>query len=810
MNPNPLANFSTRPDGCARVPKSAFEKSVCKAPAWVLALLLLFSGVSPAQSAQSIIKPGKGAGPRSGEITRVEVTITNRANLDRLVQAGYDVDAVKSDRVVLYADGDELAALRGEGWQPKVLTTAPAPLDSRSTKALGAYNDYTNMTAMLNGYAANYSSICRLLSVGKSVQGRDLWAMKITSKPDLPADKPKFKYISTMHGNEPLGTEMCLYLIDLLVNGYGTNDTRIANLVNNVEIWILPLMNPDGRQANPPQRYNANGYDLNRSFPEGSAINLGNNLYGPPMNTNGLQPEVRQVMAWTAGHHFSLSANFHTGDLVVNYPYDNDGLGSVFSPTPDEALAQAISRTYSSNNPPMWASPYFADGIVNGADWYAISGGMQDWNYRYAGCFDVTIELADYQWPYPSASEIPTYWSQNQESMLAYLEWVLQGVRGILRDAQTGQPVNGAVRVEGYPHLVFSDPGVGDYHRIVLPGTYTLWFYAPGYVPQRIPNVTVGSGAATRLDVALQPVSARFAARISFEPAGAAVPTGFLADSGAVFGTRGGGYSYGWETTLASGNVIERNAGRSQDLRYDSLCQMQAGGNHVWEIALPNGPYSVLLGAGDPSYTTGLYRVMAENVLLLDGSPSSSNRWVEALGTVLVTDGRLTLSNETGATSNRLDFVEISALEPATIEQWRAMFFGTTNNAGPAADNADPDGDGIPNLLEYALGLDPTHPDTGSQLAPVLAHTNNEDWFGCSFVRNTNATDLTFHVQTASLLTVPSWLDVAAWSNGSGWTGPGVAWETNASLNSAGVTVLDTQPVRSRTNGFMRLQVTRP
>src|SRR2546425_8800958 len=48
------------------------------------------------------------------------------------------------------------------------------------------------------------------------------------------------------------------------------------------EIWCLPLMNPDGREANPPQRYNANGYDLNRSFPEGSGTNLGNWLYGPP------------------------------------------------------------------------------------------------------------------------------------------------------------------------------------------------------------------------------------------------------------------------------------------------------------------------------------------------------------------------------------------------------------------------------------------------------------------------------------------------------------------------------------------------
>ena len=771
-----------------------------------LALLLVLPVSLAAQPSPAAQQPGKGAGPRWGPITRLEVAVTNRIGLKQLVEAGYDVGSVHGSRVVIYAYRDECASLQGAGWQFKVLEPAPSGL--AEPKALGAYNDYSNMTAMLDAYASSYPAICRKLSVGKSAQNRDLWTLKITSKPDLASDKPKFKYISTMHGDEPLGTEMCLYLIDRLLSGYATNDARSVNIVNNVEVWILPLMNPDGREASPPQRYNANGYDLNRSFPEGSGANLGNELYGPLLNTNAMQPEVGAVMAWTAGHTFSLGANFHTGALVVNYPYDNDGLGSVPSPVPDDALLQAMSLTYASNNLTMWSSPYFANGIVNGAAWYAITGGMQDWNYRYAGCFDATIELSDYQWPDPPASEIPTYWSQNQEAMLAYLEWVLRGVRGLLRDAQTGQPVHGAVRVEGYPHLVCSDPAVGDYHRLLLPGSYTLWFNAPGYVPQRIPNVLVQSGNATRLDIALQPVSPRFAAKINFRPAASAVPTGFLTDSGAAFGPRGGGYSYGWESNLASDCVVVRNAGRSQDLRYDSLCQMQAAGNHTWEIAVPSGPYTVLVAAGDPSSTNGLYRIAAEGVPLVDGSPASTNRWLEGLGTVIVTDGKLSLTSGAGAISNRLDYVEISALEPATIAQWRALFFGTTNNSGVAADTADPDGDGQPNLLEYAFGLDPTHLDSGAQLSAVVVPTNNATWFGCSFPRNTNATDLVVQVQAADSLSLPAWLSIASYSgNGSGWTGPARVWEQGCSPGRVSVSVLDTRQVPSGTNHFLRLWV---
>lgn len=772
-----------------------------------LAWLVCFYVGAQAQTNRPAGLAGKGAGPRTGPITEVAMAVTHHADLEQLVQAGYDVEGVQGKQVIIYADGDELSSLTNAGWQVNIIPSPAASSGWATMKALGTYNDYANMTAMLEFYATNCPAICRLFSLGKSVQGRDLWAIKITTNPDLAADKPKFKYISTMHANEPLGTEMCLYLVDRLTSGYTSNDARILNLVNHVEIWLLPLMNPDGREANPPQRYNANGYDLNRCFPEGSAANLGNLLYGPAVNTNGLQPEVAAVMAWTAAHHFTLGANYHTGALVVNYPYDNDNMGSVFSPTPDEALVEAMSLTYSSNNPALWNSPDFDAGIVEGAAWYAISGGMQDWNYRYAGCLDVTIELSEDFWPDPPASELPTDWSQNEESMLAYMEWVLKGVRGSISDAQTGQPVAGAVRVEGYPHEVFSDPAVGDFHRILLPGTYNLWFTAPGYMPQRISHVPVGSGNATRLDVQLQPVASQFGLKVNFQPANATVPAGYLADSGAALGNRENGYSYGWETDLAGHNLIAGNAGCSQDLRYDTLCQMQADGNHVWGVAVPNGRYSVHLAAGDPLNTSGWYAIMAEDMLLLNGPPSVSNRWVEGLGTVVVTNGLLAISNAPGSIGNRIAYIEISAAAPTTITQWRAVFFGTTNNLGIAADNADPNGDGIPNLLAYAFGLDPTTPASNQPLTPVIRSSNNATWFGCSFPRNTNATDLTFVVQAASSLSSQTWSNIAVYSAGSGWTSASRASEAYSSPGVAQVTVLDTGPLPVNASRFLRVQV---
>ena len=325
--------------------------------------------------------------------------------------------------------------------------------------------------------------------------------MCITSNPDVEEDKPEFKYISTMHGDEQVGTENCLYFIDHLLTNYGT-DARVTQLVDSTVIWILPLMNPDGRELG--TRYNAHGLDLNRSFPAYGADFTGTIYDDVTVNTSGREPEVARVMEWTAKHHFVLAANFHTGSLVVNYPYDDDGLPSgVNSPSPDDTLFKNIALRYATPNLPMYnnnTAPY-THGTVNGALWYVAVGGMQDWNYRYVGDNEMTIELSYTKTP--SESQLPTLWTNNKESMLSYLEAVHIGVRGIVTDSVTSVPLWAKVTVANNTQPVFSDPAVGDYHRMLLPGTYTLTFAAYGYKPQTIANVSVSGNTATRVDIAL-------------------------------------------------------------------------------------------------------------------------------------------------------------------------------------------------------------------------------------------------------------------------------------------------------------------
>jgi len=350
------------------------------------------------------------------------------------------------------------------------------------------WTDYDHIGPTFATYEGTYPDICKRYDLGLSVEGRSLWALRISDNVLVEEDEPEFKYISTMHGDEVVGTKMCMLLIEYLLENYGT-DPQATNIIDEIELWIVPLMNPDGYEHTPRTRYNAHGVDLNRNFPQ----------YGDPDSTEGREPETAVIMDWDAEHTFVCSANMHTGALVVNYPFDNEDTGSRY--TPDDDMFIYISEEYSRHNPPMWGSPYFYHGITNGADWYMIWGGMQDWNYLFRGCNEVTLELSDIKEPSPS--EIPQFWEDNRDSMMAYIETCLIGIRGIVTDVQTGQPLEATVVVVGRDHEIYSDPDVGDYHRMLLAGTYDLTFEVEGYDVVTIPNVVVLEGEATRLDVVL-------------------------------------------------------------------------------------------------------------------------------------------------------------------------------------------------------------------------------------------------------------------------------------------------------------------
>ncbi|MEE8411639.1 MAG: M14 family zinc carboxypeptidase [Acidobacteriota bacterium] len=474
------------------------------------------------------MSPGSNAAGKgeTGPVRATRVELADRTtDLQLFHTMDLDVDAVFEGWARLYLTEEEETKLRRMGYALSPLPpsravelSTPSQTDETTNRAIpSAYHTYDTLTSELNAIAAAHPTLTRLTSLGPTASlppdpVRELWMMKISDNPDADEDEPEVAYIAAMHGDEVVGKELCIEFIHYLLDNYGT-DSRVTNLVDNTEIWILPSMNPDGTAAS--QRYNYNGFDLNRDFPD---------WFADPVNTTaGRQPETVAVMNWVAAHSISLSANFHGGALVANYPWDSNATASsVYSPTPapDHDAFYSISRTYAQNNPPMDASSSFTDGVTNGAAWYAISGGMQDWGYAWYGKFDVTLEVSDTKWP--AAAQLPTFWSENQESMLSYLERAHEGVRGIVSDSATGVPVAAEIRVDADPFAVYTDPDLGDYHRIVMPGSYTLEISAPGYYPASLP-IVIAAGPAARYDVGLQPLPSDLqpvSTRVESEPSG--------------------------------------------------------------------------------------------------------------------------------------------------------------------------------------------------------------------------------------------------------------------------------------------------
>lgn len=247
--------------------------------------------------------------------------------------------------------------------------------------------------------------ITKLYSIGKSVKNRNLWVMKLSKNAKIDDDRPEFKYIANMHGDEIVGRELMVKFIKDCVTNYG-KDPRITNLLDKFQIHILVSMNPDG--AARATRANAEGVDLNRDFPDFSTDDNQD-------TTDNRAPETQAVMRWQAEHKFKLSANFHGGAEVVNYPWD-----TVADKFPQEEKIKALSLEYADNAPYIAASTAFKNGITNGYAWYQINGGMQDWSIFWRKDFQVTIELSNTKWP--DYSMIDYYYTQNRTALLGFIE----------------------------------------------------------------------------------------------------------------------------------------------------------------------------------------------------------------------------------------------------------------------------------------------------------------------------------------------------------------------------------------------------
>ncbi|MDD3740495.1 MAG: M14 family zinc carboxypeptidase, partial [Bacteroidales bacterium] len=356
---------------------------------------------------------------------------------------------------------------------------------------------------MMQDFVDNYPALAKLETIGTSIDGWPILCLIISDNINDDEDEPEFWWSSSMHGDETTGIILSLRYADYLLSNYGSI-SQVTNLVDNVEIYINPMSNPDGTfygsatgtSISTARRYNANGVDLNRNFPrmEGGSVNN--------------QQEIQIMMDYASAHDFVMSVNFHGGAEVANFPWDT--YESSDNTHADDTWWDYVAHIYADYVISISGGASFTDtypdGVTEGGDWYVITGSRQDYMNYFQGIREITMEVStdkDLEVAY-----LNTYWNYNRQAMLDYTEQVLYGLRGIVTDACTGTPL-ADVKVEIVGHdednsHVYTAAPVGNYHRPIYAGTYDFTFSLAGYQSQTH-TVTITNDVSTRLDIQLIP-----------------------------------------------------------------------------------------------------------------------------------------------------------------------------------------------------------------------------------------------------------------------------------------------------------------
>jgi hypothetical protein len=365
--------------------------------------------------------------------------------------------------------------------------------------------------------------------------------------------------------------------------------------------------------------------DPNRNFPDPDE--------GPHPDGNEWWLETQTMMAFAENHNFVLSANFHGGIEVVNYPWDTWERRHV-----DDAWMIHVARAYAdaaqAASPPGYMTA-LNNGITNGWDWYAVAGGRQDFMTWFHGGREMTIELSDAH--ILPASELDDHWDWNRQSLLDYLGQARYGIHGLVTDP-SGQPIAATIEIVGHDtaednSYVYTDPDVGDYHRLILGGSYTVEITALGYETAQFSGVTVPAGGAVILDAVLIPlptatVNGQITTPVTRLPIENAtvevVGTPFSATSSAdgsytIAGVYLGSHSFrvsaeDFETieversvappeTLLNFALAPLNFQFYTDLEADNGTLVGSGG---WEWGVPSGPGNPGAHSGDKVWATNL------------------------------------------------------------------------------------------------------------------------------------------------------------------------------------------------------------
>ena len=375
----------------------------------------------------------------------------------------------------------------------------------RNSRALAEkYHSYAEIIALMDSLVAAFPTICKKISFGTSVQNRQLVSLKISDNVNVEENEPEVLLDGGIHGDEIGGAENTIRFARHLCTNY-TKDVKITNLINNREIWIYPMINPDGRVN--VTRSNGNNVDLNRDWGY-----MWNGEGSSPATYS--QPETKAMRECMYTNQFVIHLNCHSGSQNVFFPWCHRSARA-----PDYSNFNTLSGLYASSStyPSLICMQSNAD--------YATTGELDDCSYGVNGTMGMVLEISTNK--QPSVTEIPKYYQYNVPAMMTLLEYAGYGIEGVITDSITGNPVAAAIYVDNF-YPVYSDPIIGDYHKFLSAGTHSIKIIANNYKTKIISNIQVFDKASTLTSLKLEPVKSHFIYKV----VSAAIPGNNPSDEG--------------------------------------------------------------------------------------------------------------------------------------------------------------------------------------------------------------------------------------------------------------------------------------
>ena len=519
------------------------------------------------------------------------------------------VDCVDGNVVTAYANNEDFAKFQKFGYEI-TLQTPPSMLveavmwdgSNRAAYDWDSYPTYSAYEEMMFDFQTNHPDKCEIITLGTLPSNRKILIAHISN--GTSEGKPKFLYSSTIHGDETTGWIMMLRLIDYILENPTLPECQ--TVLDNIDLYVAPLANPDGtyhagnNNVNGATRENANGVDMNRNYPDPHG--------GPHPDDKEYQIETKWFMQFAQDIPFTMAANYHGGAEVLNYPWDN-----TYTLTADDAWWKLVCHEYAdlchTHNPDYMnmQHQYAENGIINGAKWYRIGGGRQDYMNGYAQCREVTIECSNSK--LPNASQLPSFWTYNKEGIFAYMTQCIYGIHGTVTDKDTNEPLEATVTITNHDDeysFVESHLPAGDYHRPIKGGTYEVTYSCRGYHPQTV-TITVADGQTFTQDIQLEndgTLVPDFDASLTHLSPGESI--NFTDNTW-------GAYLVGWEWTFEGGEPATSNEQNPSGVTYSQ-----------------NGTYDVTLTVTNrngqtETITKQNYITVTESYNMQDGSVTTCN-----------------------------------------------------------------------------------------------------------------------------------------------------------------------------------------